>query len=152
MSDRAVSTALGYVLTLSISAILISGLLITGGSTMKTQQDRAVHTELRVVGQQVASDIAAGDRLVQASEGTTAVELHHHFPTSVSGSGYTIRVVTSDEGLPPDVTAPCLELSASSTHVVVYVEYASQTAVTGTASGGDVTIEYDGSGLVIHDA
>ncbi|MFC7028484.1 hypothetical protein ACFQH8_15745 [Halomicroarcula sp. GCM10025710] len=61
--DRAVSTALGYVLTLSIASLLVTGLIIAGSGFVEDRREQVVREELTVIGQQIGADLARADRL-----------------------------------------------------------------------------------------
>ncbi|PSP46175.1 hypothetical protein BRC60_10940 [Halobacteriales archaeon QH_1_68_42] len=66
-SDRGQSIALDYTLGLAVGFLLITGLLIAGGDYITDQRNRAQQSELRVIGQQLAADIEAADRLAAAA-------------------------------------------------------------------------------------
>ncbi|WP_122088268.1 DUF7266 family protein [Halalkalicoccus subterraneus] len=88
-SERATSVALGYVLTLSITTILVSGLFITAGSVVDDQRQQATTGELTVHGERLAADLATVDRL--ARTGST-VELERELPAAVAGATYRIEI------------------------------------------------------------
>ncbi|WP_435115480.1 DUF7266 family protein [Halolamina sp. C58] len=90
---RGVSTALGYTLTLSITAILIAGLLTAGGTLVENQQRAVVTDELTVTGQQLASGFEDADRLAGTMHNGT-VRVNVWLPADVgSGGGYSLEVV-----------------------------------------------------------
>ncbi|WP_336036831.1 DUF7266 family protein [Halobacterium yunchengense] len=137
-SDRArrgVSTTLGYVLNLGVAAVLVTTLVFAAGTLVEDQRDRAVDTELRVVSERVAADLAAADRLARASDGGTvmyAVEA----PASVSGTTYDVRVNESGDDE--------LVFVADRSDVAVSVAYHAETPVNAsTRSGGDLVVVYD---------
>lgn len=131
--DRAVSTMLSYILTLSITAILISGLLLTGGNVVETQQERTAQSELRVIGQQVAADLNAADRLADATDAGQAA-VSREYPDRVVGTTYTIAV---------DGSAGEVLLEADRFGVRVTVPFVTETPVAdATVSGGDVVVTY----------
>lgn len=95
--DRGVSTALGYVLTLGITALLISGLLIgvTGVvDDRRTQTDRAT---MEIVGQRIAANLMSADRLAETDPEQLVVAVD--LPNRLSQSGYTVEVNGSAEQL-----------------------------------------------------
>lgn len=149
--ERAVSSTISYVLTLAISALLVSGLLIAGSDFVNDRREQVVRNELRVVGQQVAADLERADRLVQAAEGSTTVELERTFPNDVSGSQYRIRIET-DASSGPDRIA----LSSADPEIRVEITFRVATDLDDTtvADGGVIQISYDQSAteLVIADA
>ncbi|MFC3479014.1 DUF7266 family protein [Halobacterium litoreum] len=89
--SRGVSTTLGYVLNLGVAAILVTTLMISAGTLVEDQRERAVDTQLDVVGERVASDLEAADRLARASDGGT-VRYVIEMPPRVAGSAYEVRV------------------------------------------------------------
>lgn len=139
--DRSVSTTLNYVLALSVATVLTSGLLIAGGSFLDDQQDRAGRVELEVLGQQLASDIEATDRLSRDLDGDDTVNVTRSLPDRVAGSQYTIRVRSGD---------PELLLNMTDSDVSVTMNLATQRSVEPTTiDGGDVRIVYDDPDLVV---
>lgn len=143
---RAVSTTVGYTLAIAITAILISGLLIAGGSFVEDQRETVLQTELRVIGQQISADIEQADRLVGASSGSSVtVTIEKQFPDRIAGSPYTVSLTS---GSPHE-----LRLRSTSPEVVVTVSLTTHFAGVADSSvnGGIVVIDYDGSDLVIDD-
>jgi FlaG/FlaF family flagellin (archaellin) len=136
---RAVSPVVGYVLTLSVTTLLVSGLVIAAGGFVEDQRERTSRSELRVVGQQVSADIAAADRL-NRTEGATDVEITRSIPERVVGSQYTVAVRTDSSG----PTVPYLELTTVRPEVTVEVAVANETAVAETSvSGGEIRTRYN---------
>ncbi len=142
---RAVSVTLGYVLTLAIASLLVTGLLIAGGNFVADQREEVIRSELEVIGQQIAASLQSADSLVQASEGSPIVRLENRFPRDVTGSTYHVHLV---EG--PD---PELVLNSTDPDVSVRVAVANETAFGQShADGGTVVIVYDsGADEVILD-
>ena len=141
--DRATATALSYVLTLGITALLISGLLIAAGNTVEQQREDTTREALEVVGQQLTARLMAADRLVGANG--TDVVVRGSYPDSVAGSTYSIAVRS---GPPPTVA-----LNATVTGVSVTVTAATTTPVADASlSGGDVEIVYTGGQLEVRSA
>lgn len=102
LDDRGVSTTLGYVLTLTITAILISGLLIAGGTLVESQRDRIAQEELSVSAEQLASGLNDADRLAQnADDGVMRVRIW--LPERIAGGSYTLEL--SNESTDPDQPA-----------------------------------------------
>ncbi|WP_143416408.1 hypothetical protein ABSL23_09075 [Halobacterium sp. NMX12-1] len=142
--DRGVSTALGYVLNIGVAAILVTMLLFSAGSLVETQRDRAVETELRVVGDRVAADLAAADTLARASDGGS-VRYAVEAPPRVAGVAYDVRVNESGNDT--------VVLDADRSDVTVTVEFQTETPVeNATVSGGDFAVGYDGDQLEVEDA
>ena len=89
--ERGVSTALGYSLTLAITAVLISGLLIAGGTLVSDQRDRIAQEELSVTVEQLASGLNEGDRLAQSSDGGV-MQVQIWLPERIAGGAYTLEL------------------------------------------------------------
>ncbi len=101
---RAVSTAVSYVLTLAIGAVLLSGVAIGVGGVLDSQTDRAVQGDLSVVGQNVVANLESADRLARAAEAgrtdpgldtadaNASVGVDIDLPRRVAGIPYTVEV------------------------------------------------------------
>lgn len=128
---------MGYTLTLGVSSLLIIGLLVATGGYVDDQRHQTIRDELQVLGQQLASDLSAADRLVQS--GGTEVTIHRQLPDETTGLSYRIIV---DPGPPAAV-----RLSTSNPDVTVEVPVPIQTDIgpTGgrTLDGGAIKIVYD---------
>lgn len=146
MNDRAVSTTVGYVLNVSVAMLLVTGLLVTGSNFVEDQRERAVRTELQVLGQQVASEAAAADRLVRES-GTEELEFRQALPETVAGTSYTIEID------PPAMNEYEITLQTRNPSVTVSVRLYSETDIDtegdNPVSGGDLAIRYTGTGLEV---
>jgi len=137
---RGQSVALEYTLGLAVAFLLITGLLVAGGDYITDQRDRAQQSELRVIGQQLAADIEAADRLAVAST-DGGVRIERALPSAVARSGYTVNV-TAEEN-------PELLLSSQDAPVEVEVDLTNQTAVAPTKfNGGFVVVEYTAGGEI----
>jgi hypothetical protein len=150
MTDRAVSSTLGYVLTLSIAALLVGGLLSAGAGFVTTQRDVVIEEEMKVVGQQLSTNVEQADRLVNASNassgGDPVIQVNQTFPDTVARSQYDVR-------LDPDTSQ--LVLKSTRPKQTVRINVTTQTDLgESTASGGEITVRYDSSAdeLVIEDA
>lgn len=142
---RGLSTALGYVLTLSVTVTLVSGLLIAGGNFVESQREQVIRTELDIVGEQVATHVNAADRLNQSGMGETTIRIEQRFPNTVVGSDYQIYL-EADE--------PQLRLESSRPQVEVTVPLTNTTALAdSSADGGEIIVRYDDSrGSVVIDS
>jgi len=85
---------MSYVLTLSITALLIAGLILATSGAVESQRQTVTREELRVIGQQIASRLLAADRLAATGAGTVRVE--YVAPSAVAGSDYRIEVQDGD--------------------------------------------------------
>lgn len=143
MSDRAVSTTLGFVLTLTITTILISGLMVAAGSFVSTEHERVTETELEVVGQRLAANVEAVDRVSSSSADTTVetVSSRLELPNRVAGTTYRIGV---EPGVSPSPYEN--ELVLRSVDPAVTVRITVQTTVpleSGSVDAGIVVVTYD---------
>lgn len=144
---RAVSTILGYVLVLGIVTLLLTGLLFASTDFVADQREETVRSELRVLGQQVADDLAAADRLVRASDGGTTVTVARTLPDEVTGVSYTVEVK-------PGASQPTTIVMASpDPEVTVEVNVWVETDVAAsTVTGGRIEVVYTGTALEVQDA
>ena len=143
-TDRAVSVTVGYVLTLAISALLLSGLFVAGGSFVETQRERAAHGELTVVGERIAADIGTVDRVASSasSPGNLTVDRTLTLPDRAAGTVYRIRVSAGDTG-------GTVALESDRTDATVEVPFRTSEGVAvenATVSGGDLRIRWDPNG------
>lgn len=141
--NRAVSTAVNYVLNIAVATLLMGALLITGSGLVDDQRERAVRTELRVLGGQLADGVATADRLANTN-GTQSAVIERSLPRTVAGETYMITVHGGSD--------PYLLLSTSDPDVEVGVNLTLLTDTSGdpnieltpsTVSGGDLRIVYD---------
>ena len=143
--DRAVSTTLGYVLTLTITVILVSGLMVAVGSFVAGQNERVTESELEVVGQRLATDIEAADRLAEAAESTPTVVVRSRLPRTVAGRTY--RIAVNETG------TDRLVLSTADPDVSVVVRVVTDYPVSSASlGGGTVRITFDGTDLEVSNA
>jgi hypothetical protein len=145
---RAVSTPLGYALTLAITAILVTGLLIAGTGFVEERQESVIREELSVIGQQVAADFARVDRMVMAADSrneSLTATTRQTFPERVSGSSYRLSLDPSSERLVLTSTAPEVRVTVSVTNRTTLRE--------STVDGGVIEVAYNGSSdaLEVHD-
>lgn len=134
---RGQAIVLEYVLGIAVASILLVGLITASASFVEEQGEQASRAELRVIGQQVASDIEAADKLVVSSESNTTVRIERDLPTNVAG-GYKIRL--------EERANPRLNLTSQSNDFTIEVEFSNMTAVSeSVVSGGPILINYTGS-------
>jgi hypothetical protein len=138
--ERGQSTALDYTLGLSVAAVVLVGVTIAGADFAAGEREQVVRTELDVVGQQLAAELVAADRLVEAGHKTNRLVVNATMPQTVAGTGYSVSVVTGG----PDQQ---LRLKTVDPQVTVTVSFATDTPVeTTSVDGGTVTIRYDATG------
>lgn len=152
--DRSVSVALNYILVLAISSVLVTGLLIAGGSFVEDNRERVINSELTVIGNHVAGNLEQVDRLVTASHdnlGSSGDEpeayINQSFQQEVTGSPYAIEIV---DGTPTQVV-----LTSFDPDVTISVNVTVQNDVRdeSRASTSDISVYYDSDSeeIVIDD-
>ncbi|WP_255196615.1 DUF7266 family protein [Halorarius litoreus] len=140
--NRGVSAVLAYTLTLGITSLLVIGLLVATGGFASDQRHETVHDELEVLGQQLAADLSAADRLVR--NGGQSVSVRRSLPNEATGIPYTIEVVGG--------TPTVIRLSTSDPNVVVEVQVRTQTPVSSSSvSSGDVIFVESSGNLVVRN-
>lgn len=136
-NERAVSTALSYVLALGITTLLATGLILAGGEFVTDQRERAIQTELQIVGEQLASDIERLDRVVAASPSRIDEgQIRRDIPDRIAGQPYVVELTSG-----PD---PALELRTKNRDMSIIVPIHSSTAIGPSVTvGGSVVVRYD---------
>lgn len=134
--ERSVSVTVNYALNLVVATLLIGGVLTATGGMVEDRRSSAVQTELAVLGERLASDLMAADRLAQVSEGSDeTVAVSVTLPERVAATRYEVSVMTSP---------PRIELTSDDPEVTVVVAYRHETPVVETTvRGGDLRIELD---------
>ncbi|WP_207588612.1 DUF7266 family protein [Halomontanus rarus] len=147
--DRAVSVAITHVLTIGITAILISGLMIGAGSMLDSEKERGAKTSLETTGERLAGEIASVDR---SATGSDTVTLRVDHPRRVSGSSYSIDMNSDADGdcssFLLEESETCLTLTAHSEDAEVHIPMTVEESAIDTGAsvrGGPITVKYDGS-------
>lgn len=148
--ERAVSVAVTHVLTVGITAILISGLLMGSSSLLETEQERSSQVALETIGERLAGEIASVDHTTSSSDNVTVTTSHQR---SVAGSPYTVTLADSEclnSEYPLVDSEPCLILESQGEDVTVAVPLAIESPVNGgvTVSSGEIVISRNGSGAL----
>ncbi|TKX75574.1 hypothetical protein EXE46_03770 [Halorubrum sp. GN11_10-6_MGM] len=143
-TDRAVSVTVGYVMTLAVSTLLLSGLFVAGGSFVETQRERAAQGELTVVGERIAADVETVDRLVASAESRERLTVNRSLtlPDRAAGTAYRIRVSANG-------TEGALALESDRTDATVEVPFRTSTDVAvrnATVDGGSLRLWWDPDG------
>lgn len=145
-SDRAVSITVNYVIALSITAVLISGLLIGAGGYVGDQRDRVVREELDVIAEQLAASVDDADRLSRAEARSRSVRVGVDLPRQVAGESYRIRIteVSDVTGQP---TRHELALRSGGSDVSVTLTVSTRVDLQeATADGGWIVVRTDTDG------
>lgn len=111
--DRAVSIAVTHILTIGITTILISGLLVAGSGLLESEKQSATKTELRTIGNRMASEMTAAFQNAPEQDGSS-VTIRVDHPPRVAGNAYTVKLDPSCDGIPgfPSST-PCIRLESA---------------------------------------
>jgi hypothetical protein len=143
--ERAVSVTVGYVLTLAIGAVLLSGVVIGVGGVIDSQTDRAVRGDLAVLGQTATANVESADRLARAAEtdrptaanATNAtVSVAVDLPTRVAGVPY--RIAVGDDAVTVRTDSP---------EATMEIPHTARLNVTpASVRGGPIRIDYDHGG------
>lgn len=142
--SRGISTVISHILALGIVGILVVGLLLGVGGLLEGKQATASAEELDAVGNRIASDVVAADRLAQGG-GTVTVDASG--PRSAAGGQYTVHIA-------PGPTAGTATLSLTtarsgpSTAITIDVE---TTVVEGRAAGDSVSVVVEDEELTLEE-
>lgn len=118
---------------------MVTGLFLAAGDFVTTQREQVVRTELGVVGEQLAGEVAAADRLVQAGNSTSQLSLNTSLPRTVAGASYVIEVSNTGGG-----ASQWLNLTTENPAVSVSVRLETETDLApGRIQGGNVELRYD---------
>lgn len=151
--DRGVSSPLGYILNLSIAAIVLVSLGAAGTVFFDATADAGIEKDLRVYGNDLASEIQSVDRLAAVTPERTA-DGRAGLADSAGGSGYVVEVINaSDAGSPTghlehatECERQCLVLSADG-DVRTAVNFVSATPVESSRfDGGPVVVRRPAGG------
>ncbi|PHQ37872.1 hypothetical protein DJ69_15085 [Halorubrum persicum] len=138
--ERAVSVVVGYVLTLAIGAVLLSGVVIGIGGVVDSQTDRVVRGDLEVTGQTTVANLESADRLARAAvvdrppgaADSTNVSVGVDLPTRLAGRSY--RIAVDDDAV---------TLRTDDPEITVEIPHAATLPVAETSvRGGPVRIRY----------
>jgi hypothetical protein len=139
--ERGVSTTLGYTMTLAITAILMSGLLIAGGTLVDEQRERVAEDELSVSAEQLAGGLTDADQLAGTISGGE-VKIKVWLPNLIAGGPYTVEL--ENHPTSPDQPAEGT-IRAEAQEVDVTTELSLRTGVpvaNKTVVGGPVVISH----------
>ncbi len=140
MADRGVSSVLGYALSLAIVTILITGIFAGMGGTVQNEREKVIRSELTVLGNRIAADIGAADRLASVKNGSVTVRITTTLPTTVAGKAYTIQITDTGSN------TTSIKLSTVDPAVSDTITVRTEKTVSGTTfRGADIIIVADGS-------
>jgi hypothetical protein len=142
MDHRAVTVPVQYTLLLATLALLASGLFVGMGGFVTNEQSQAAQGALETIGERVASDLAAADRLAAPLDGTGEFSLAIDAPESVAGTTYTITI--EDATGNDDRSRLVLETVRPAVSVATEIE-TEVPLLEGSVSGGRLVVVYDPS-------
>lgn len=138
MSDRGLSVAVNYVLSLAIATMLLSGLLFTVGDVVGDRRDATIRSELDVVGERVAAGLLTADRLAEMGASTVTIDVE--LPPRVAGTDYRVQL---------NATGGRLELETVDEDLLVTTPIRNRTALrTSVADGGDLEVTLTAGGAL----
>lgn len=139
--DRAITSPVSFTLTVAMAMLLVTGLIYAGSAQVENQRSATARAQMDVVGQQVAANLEAADRMVRASEGDpSTLTIERRLPTEIVGTSYSVTVETDAVV----VSSPVLD-----ENVRVPVEARTDVAASdggdsdATINGGQIAITYD---------
>lgn len=149
MDSRGVSAVLGYVMMIAILTFLVSGIFLSAGNFVEGQQERVIRSEFEVLGNRLAADVAAMDRLALAAGASGEGELVSVLPPRAAGQTYEISL----SSMAGTDNVYQINLTANNLRVDVEVRVRSKTPiVTDTVSGGDVRVTFNGTHIEVEHA
>lgn len=135
--ERAMSVPTNYVIMLAVVTILSSGLFVTASGFVVDQQEQAVRAGLEVIGNRLANDLAAADRLAQGTDAPGDLSVMVELPERAAGSTYTIVVDPTGNGAD-------IRLRTTRPEITVTVPVRTATPVSsGSVSGGTLVVTFD---------
>lgn len=96
MTDRGLSVAINYTLSIAIAAIILSAFVFSTGDLIEDRQQEVYIEQLSVVGGRIAANVMAADRLAQTNP--DAVHINMTTPTVVGGADYDVEVDPGGDG------------------------------------------------------
>lgn len=150
-ADRGVSFPLSHVVTLGMTTLVVTGLLASAGGYITAELDRSAARELAAIGEDLAADLAAADRLAGGAPGTN-LTLEVSLPQRVSGGDYVVALETAGSCADPERSVSCVVLRAPDVGVRRAIPFRNQTAVaSGSTTGGRLAIVYRDRTLTVED-
>ncbi|MDS0282978.1 DUF7266 family protein [Haloarcula onubensis] len=135
---RAVSPAVTQALTIGITTILVTGLLLSGGAFLKTEQEDIARQGLIDIGAGVSSDLVRLDQF-DAASGTRNISFTSTYPDRVGGDGYRVH-------LTPGPTETTIYVNTTASSFTTAVRFRNTTAVCERrVRGGTIVVAYNGT-------
>ena len=146
--ERAVSSALGYILNLSVAAIVLVSLGAAGTVFFDANADAAIEEDLAAYGNDLAGEVQALDRLAADRPGQP-VDERAAIGRQVRGTDYTVEVVNASAAANGSTRLEhaercdrqCLVLTTADGDVQTTVNFVAATPVESTRfDGGPVVV------------
>lgn len=137
--ERGVSTTVSYAITLVITTLLITGLLTAGGDFVQNQREQATLSELRVLGQQLADDVSAADRLARTADPDGDVTMQRGLPERVAGSSYRVSL----RSVAPNISAFRLASDNPDEQTEVRIHSTTPLFMKTNLTGGETEVTYN---------
>ncbi|RZH67575.1 DUF7266 family protein [Natrinema altunense] len=121
-ADRGVSITVTHALTIAITTVLITMLLMAGGTLLENQKENSARLSLETVGERLSDELSNVDRAAIGTNDEVTATADH--PRTVAGSSYTVELLPASEcgdGRFLDGSTECLKLTATDADTVVYV-------------------------------
>jgi hypothetical protein len=135
---RGVSPAVTQALTIGISTILVTGLLIGGGSLIDGQTEDIAREGLIDIGSGVATDLVRLDQF-NTSTLNADVEFRSRYPERIAGEQYRIT-------LAPTSSLTKIYVNSTVEDYSTVVRFENQSRICpGTADGGTLTVRFNTS-------
>jgi hypothetical protein len=149
--QRGASITVTHVLTIAITAILVSGLLLAAGTFLDNQRERAVEQNIRVVGERLGDEFVQVDSMM--ADGGREVRVRTIHLNRLGDQRYTVRLVHEGPAGCPDarpVTDACLVLNTTAPETGYIVELRNRSRVEpSSASGGNIRFVTDSGRISI---
>ena len=137
--ERSVSVTVNYAMNLAVAALLVGGVLAATGGMVEDRRESAIRSELSVVGERVATDLNAADRLAVVGTGDPEVAVSVSLPERLAATRYDVTVESSPNAR--------LVLTSRNPEVTVTVGFHHETPVEETTvRGGDLRIVLNDAG------
>jgi hypothetical protein len=148
MTDRALSSVVGYALLLVVVGLLTSGLVVGATDYVDAERTEVTRTELDVVGNHLASDLTAADAVAGSLSPTGSATLRSELTKSVAGGNYRIEIDGTAGSQTYTIALHSDRMDVTRTVTVV----TDRDILTATVQGGPLTINATSDRLeVIHD-
>lgn len=139
---RAVSVQVGTILSLAILSILVSGVIVTIGGFVETQQKATTEKELTVSNERFAAQLMKVDDLATVGS-NPSMTIRANTPAQITGNQYTITVNTS-VGDPNDGIVT-MRVDSLNQGVTIPFKHTTSIENTTVAGGTDIYLTYNSS-------